>query len=101
MNAAAQADVWLASDESIGPGNTDVPFLDFTLVFENSVLSILPAAFLLVIFPLHVWRYSRPAKVASAGRLYWARLVRQFVEQPKRKLLLILLKDYGVGHGYP
>lgn len=76
MNAAAQAQAWLASDDSIGPGNTDAPFLDFTLVFENSVLSILPAAcLLLIVFPLHVWHYSRPPKVASAGRLYWARLV--------------------------
>lgn len=71
----AGMDAWLAGDESMGPGNESVPFLDFTLVFENSILSILPAACLLLIFPFHVWSYSRPPKVASAGRLYWARLV--------------------------
>ena len=75
MEAGSQANAWLAGDESKGPGNTITQFLDFTLVFENSLLSILPAACLILIFPFHVWRYSRPAKVALAGRLYWARLV--------------------------
>lgn len=75
MSGATQTDTWLASDESMGPGNGSGKFLDFTLVFENSLLSILPAACLLLIFPFHAWSYSRPPKVASASRLYWARLV--------------------------
>lgn len=75
MASLVQRDDWLASDEPIGPGNGRI--FDFTLVFENSLLSILPAAcLLLLIAPLHVWKYSRGPKVASAGSLYWARLVR-------------------------
>lgn len=73
MDSPLQQEAWLASDESIGPGNDRI--FDFTLVFENSILSILPAAFLLLIAPIHVWKYSRGPKVASAGSLYWARLV--------------------------
>lgn len=74
MDTLIQQDAWLASDEPIGPGNSRI--FDFTLVFENSFLSILPAAILLLIAPLHVWRNTRGAKVASTSSLYWARLVR-------------------------
>lgn len=68
-----QQDAWLASDESIGPGNSQI--FDFTLVFGNSFLSILPAVGLLLITTIHAWKYSRRPKVAAVGRLYWARLV--------------------------
>lgn len=74
MQAVDPTDAWLASDEPIGPGNSQI--FDFTLTLENSILSILPAAcLLLVIFPLHVQSYSRRPRVASVGRLYSARLV--------------------------
>lgn len=73
MEADSPNNAWLASDDSIGPGNSQV--FDFTLTFENSILSILPAVCVLLIFPIHVRSNSRGPKVASVGRLYSARLV--------------------------
>lgn len=71
--ALRRSDAWLANDDSFGPANGNN--FDFTLVFENIFFSILPAAVLVLSFPLHYKRYRRLSKVATAGSLYWARLV--------------------------
>lgn len=68
-----RSDAWLANDDSFGPANGNN--FDFTLVFENAFFSILPAAVLILSFPLHYKRHRGSSKVAGVGPLYWARLV--------------------------
>jgi ATP-binding cassette subfamily C (CFTR/MRP) protein 1 len=46
----------LAIDNSFGPSAGDCHgSIDFTLVFESSILTILPAALLIVITPIRVY----------------------------------------------
>lgn len=68
---------WEANDNSWGPQNGDNA--DFTLVFENSILAILPAAFFLVILPMRLQYHWKKPKVATAGILFWARVVSGFI----------------------
>lgn len=50
---------------------------DFTLLFEQSILTILPASLFLGISPLYIGRlFRRPARVRP-GVLLWIKLVRR------------------------
>lgn len=75
---------WEANDDGWGPQNGNNS--DFTLVFSNVIFAILPAVVLLAVLPFHLRYFGRRPKFATAGRLYWARLVS-------------ILVDFGAGNG--
>jgi hypothetical protein len=74
---------WYAVDNTFGPAATDCRGnFDFTLLFEESVLSILPSALFLLIVPyrfLHIYRGSRKVrrsvlqtvKLVSSPSVHW------------------------------
>lgn len=53
----------------------DEQTFDFTLYFEQTLLSIGPSALLLVIFPIRLVQLLRSDEKAQAGRLLTAKLV--------------------------
>jgi len=79
--------------DSFGP--TLSTGFDFTLLFENTVLSILPSALLLLLIPFRLASlYGKPRKVSRSllyenklVRIYQAKILRPYssVIPPKRK----------------
>lgn len=66
---------WLdaVADTAFGPEFKDK--FDFTLEFEHAILSIGPAAFLLLGIPILVFRFRKHPAIISSGWLLWLKLV--------------------------
>ena len=62
----------IAADNAFGP--RVYGHLDFTLLFETSIFTILPSALLILACPAYVYHYARRAVVVEAGKLLWAKL---------------------------
>lgn len=67
----------IAADRSIGPQFQSK--FDFTLLFEDVFLTILPSAILVIACPFYFFQNFQKAVVADAGWLLWAKLVRASV----------------------
>ena len=70
----------MSNSSSLPYGNTFGPAepggFDFTTLFENTILSILPSSILLLFLPIRLlWLYSQPRKV-SGSSLHGNKLVR-------------------------
>jgi ATP-binding cassette, subfamily C (CFTR/MRP), member 1 len=61
------------SDDHFGPQVPGV--FDFTILFEQSILSLLPTALFIVIAPLRVFPLLSREKRVRPGPLLWAKLV--------------------------
>ena len=56
-------------DESFGPHAGDCRGgFDFTLLFEETILTLVPVGILLLVLPPRVWYLSRRAKKVAAGK---------------------------------
>lgn len=62
-----------AYDNAFGPGFADQ--FDFTIVFENSFMAIVPAVVLLAGTPVYIAHYWKKDAVADRAPLYWAKQV--------------------------
>lgn len=63
----------MASDDKFGP---QVPgIFDFTLLFEQSILSLLPTVLFIVVAPLRILPLLRRESRVKPGPLLWAKLV--------------------------
>lgn len=60
-------------DNRFGPKLPGV--FDFTLLFEQSILSLLPTALFILVTPLRVAPLLRRASRVQPGRLLWAKCV--------------------------
>lgn len=67
----------IAADNSFGPQFLD--YFDFTLLFEHSILTILPSALIILACPAYIYHNARRAIVADAGALLWAKLAVAFL----------------------
>lgn len=64
-------------DDHFGP---QVPgIFDFTLLFEQSILSLLPTALFVLLAPLRIVPLLRRENRVKAGPLLWSKLVRYFI----------------------
>jgi hypothetical protein len=46
---------------------------DFTPLFEDSILSIIPSAFLLLVLPFRLWSlHKQPSKVKNSARVLYS-----------------------------
>lgn len=62
------------NDNAFGP--QDGAHFDLTLLFENTILTILPTAILILISPLHLINHKKKSAVGGRSRLLWSKLVR-------------------------
>lgn len=73
MMDTALVAVGLGEDNSIGP-----QMFDFTLLFEDTILTILPAGLLIAIFPFYFLHYLKLPVYISSGFLLWTKLVSHY-----------------------
>lgn len=67
----------MAGDDEFGPGLVDT--FDLTLLFEQSIFSLLPASMFIVSGILRILHINHRERTSFKGRLLWAKLV-----SPKR-----------------
>lgn len=77
MDAAWKRAFRAAGDHQFGPGSADYP--DFTLEFEDAILTLPPGLLLLFLTPFYVWYYVKSPVIASEEPLIWAKAVSQVV----------------------
>ncbi|KJZ73968.1 hypothetical protein HIM_06636 [Hirsutella minnesotensis 3608] len=65
------------TDESLGPQLG--PAFDFALLFEQTTLTILPSALLLLCAPIYIYRVTRKPVCARSGWLLWVKLIGSFL----------------------
>lgn len=72
-----ESSCYQAADNSFGPSISCSHAFDFTLVFEQSILSIGPSALFLLLVPWRVWQlYGKSIKtIRIAGRALWLKLI--------------------------
>lgn len=63
----------MAGDNFFGPHQPG--FFDFTILFEQSILSILPTALFVLVAPWQISKISRREVCVLSGPLLWAKLV--------------------------
>jgi hypothetical protein len=62
-----------SSDNYFGP---QLPHIfDFTILFEQSILSILPTSLFIVLAPIRLWSLHRHETRVASRRLLWSKLV--------------------------
>lgn len=61
------------SDDHFGPQIPGV--FDFTILFEQSILSLLPTALFILVTPLRVFPLLSREKLVKPGPVLWAKLV--------------------------
>lgn len=66
----------LESDRAFGPQFRDK--FDFTLEFEHTILSILPASLFLAGAPVFFLLYQHSPNIVLSGKLLWVKLVSFF-----------------------
>lgn len=68
-----------AADDTFGPFEPPISYalFDFTLLFEQSIFSIGPAALLLLVSPLRIAQLSNRRRVVRSSPLATAKLVRR------------------------
>lgn len=64
--------VAMAADKTFGP--QFLTSIDFTLLFEQSILTLLPSVLLILSCPASVYHYARQAVVVNTGKILWAKL---------------------------
>ena len=63
----------LASDKAFGPQFRDK--FDFTLEFEHTILTVVPASFFIAAVPIFFFIFQRRPNIIMCGNLLWAKLV--------------------------
>lgn len=66
----------IMSDTFIWPQSR--PWTDFTILFEQSILGILPTGLLVAAAPLYIYVASRESVKSRSGNLLWVKLVSVF-----------------------
>lgn len=63
----------MSSDDSFGPqlGSR----FDFTLLFDHTILSILPSGLMILVAPFLIFYYRRQTEVILPGALLWFKMV--------------------------
>jgi hypothetical protein len=61
-------------DDQFGPQVPGV--FDFTILFEQSILSLLPTALFIIVAPLRIFRLVGREKRVNTGLVLWSKLVR-------------------------
>jgi hypothetical protein len=61
------------SDNNFGPHRVGV--FDFTILFEQSILSLLPTALFLLLVPLRLFVLRNNERATELGTLLWLKLV--------------------------
>lgn len=69
---SATSMLW-TGDDTFGPQAGT--YFDFTLYFEHSILTILPASIFLLVCPLYMFRFLRRPVSFKHGLLLWTKLV--------------------------
>lgn len=64
-----------AYDRNFGPLRDDER--DFTLLFEHTILTMIPTIFMIIAAPFYVRYYSRRPVLVERGILYWLKTVSQ------------------------
>lgn len=85
------------SDDHFGPHRANT--FDFTILFEQSILSLLPTGLFLLLVPLRLFLLRNNEKVSKIGTILWLKLVGDlksgtaFTDHLGRAWLLCLLTD--------
>lgn len=66
----------LQGDRAFGPRFRDK--FDFTLEFEHTILSILPASLFLAGVPIFFFLHNHSPNIVLSGKLLWTKLVSRF-----------------------
>lgn len=74
------AECSIVADRSFGPAVTCPSTFDFTLVFEQSILSIGPSTIFLLLVLLRVWRLYRESVKTIPNFSYWINVVSTLVD---------------------
>ena len=74
LTKASFATTAMGSDDSFGPQLGSK--FDFTLLFDHTILSILPSGLMILLAPLFIFYYRRKPEVILPSALLWFKMVR-------------------------